>query len=60
MHIKYFNFKSPFQLHYNGELPARTGLGSSSAFTVGLCNIINFLKKKKINKNGIEKQTNKN
>ncbi len=54
--IKYFNFKSPFQLHYNGELPARTGLGSSSAFTVGLCNIINFLKKKKISQMGLAKQ----
>ena len=43
--LKYFNFKDPFEIHYN-ELPARTGLGSSSAFTVGLCNILNLVKQK--------------
>ena len=54
--LKYFNFDDPFQLHFNGELPARTGLGSSSAFTVGLCNILNYLKNKKINMIGLAKQ----
>ena len=48
--IKHFNFNLPFELHYNGELPARTGLGTSSAFTVGLCNIMNFFYKKKVSK----------
>ncbi|MEO5373527.1 MAG: kinase [Alphaproteobacteria bacterium] len=27
-----------FEIHHNGDLPARAGLGSSSAFTVGLVN----------------------
>ena len=48
--LKHFNFNLPFELHYNGELPARTGLGTSSAFTVGLCNIMNFFYKKKVSK----------
>ena len=54
--LKYFKFKEPFELHYNGELPARTGLGTSSAFTVGLCNIMNFIKKKKISKFNLAKE----
>ena len=54
--LKYFNFTEPFELHYNGELPARTGLGTSSAFTVGLCNIMNFIKKKKISKFNLAKE----
>ena len=54
--LKYFKFNEPFELHYNGELPARTGLGTSSAFTVGLCNIMNFIKKIKISKFNLAKE----
>ena len=54
--LKYFKFNEPFELYYNGELPARTGLGTSSAFTVGLCNIMNFIKKKKISKFNLAKE----
>lgn len=31
------------EIHHDGDLPARSGLGSSSAFTVGLLNAINAL-----------------
>jgi D-glycero-alpha-D-manno-heptose-7-phosphate kinase len=48
--IKYYNFKDYFELTHNGDLPALSGMGSSSSFTVGLCNIVQTLKKKKINK----------
>ncbi len=44
--LKYLKFKDPFELHYNGELPARSGLGTSSAFTVGLLKILQTIKKK--------------
>jgi D-glycero-alpha-D-manno-heptose-7-phosphate kinase len=54
--LKYFSFREPFEIHYNGELPARTGLGSSSAFTVGLCNILNLVNKKKVNNFNLAKQ----
>lgn len=54
--LKFFNFNSPFELHYNGDLPARSGLGSSSAFTVGLCKILNFLSEKKIKNIDLAKQ----
>ena len=34
--LKYLNIKDRLELHHMGDLPARSGLGSSSAFTVGL------------------------
>ena len=38
------------ELHHFGDLPARSGMGSSSSFAVGLINSIYQLKKLKINK----------
>lgn len=32
------------ELHHDGDLPARSGLGSSSSFTVGLLNAVNALR----------------
>ena len=54
--IKYFKHKTPFDLLHNGDLPARTGLGSSSSFAIGLCNIFNYLKNKKISDLELAKQ----
>src|SRR3989338_1519881 len=34
------------EIHYDGDLPARTGMGSSSAFTVGLLHALYALKGK--------------
>ena len=36
---KYFNYKKKFQIVHFGDLPAFSGMGSSSAFTVGLSKI---------------------
>ncbi len=33
--LKYFKFDDGISVHYNGDVPARSGLGSSSSFTVG-------------------------
>ena len=38
------------EIHHDGDLPARTGLGSSSTFTVGLLNALNGLKGDMISK----------
>ena len=54
--MKLLKFTDPFELHYNGELPARSGLGSSSSFTVGLLKILYFIKKKKISKLDLAKK----
>ncbi|OGQ35669.1 MAG: kinase [Deltaproteobacteria bacterium RIFCSPHIGHO2_12_FULL_43_9] len=34
--LKYLDFTDGVEIHHDGDLPARTGLGSSSSFTVGL------------------------
>ena len=49
--------KETLHITYDADLPARSGLGSSSSFTTGLVNTINFYKNKKISKNELAKQT---
>ena len=36
--LNYLNMNQGIEIHHQGDLPARSGLGSSSAFTVGLLN----------------------
>ena len=47
---------SGLEIHHNGDLPARSGIGSSSSFTVGLINVINALKGEQISKEDLAKQ----
>ncbi len=42
--LQYMGIDCGVEIHHDGDLPARTGLGSSSAFTVGLLNTIATLK----------------
>lgn len=42
--------KEGVEIHHDGDLPARTGLGSSSTFTVGLLNALKGLKGDMISK----------
>ena len=42
--MRYFGIEDGLGVHYDGDLPARTGLGSSSAFTVGFVNALLTLK----------------
>jgi D-glycero-alpha-D-manno-heptose-7-phosphate kinase len=41
------------EIHHDGDLPARAGLGSSSSFTVGLLNAINALRGQMISKQAL-------
>jgi len=41
--LKYFNSEEGLEIHHDGDLPARSGLGSSSSFTVGLLHAMNSL-----------------
>ena len=40
--IKYNKIKSGLEIHYDGDLPARSGMGSSSSFSVGLMRALNY------------------
>ena len=47
---KFFRHTKPFDILHNGDLPAKSGLGSSSSFTVGMTNIFRKINKLKISK----------
>src|SRR3989338_8136080 len=42
--LKFVSINEGVEIHHDGDLPARTGLGSSSAFTVGLLHSLYALK----------------
>jgi D-glycero-alpha-D-manno-heptose-7-phosphate kinase len=42
--LKFMGITEGMEIHHDGDLPARTGLGSSSAFTVGLLHAFYALK----------------
>lgn len=48
--FRFMNIKKGLEIHYDGDLPARTGLGSSSCFTVGMLHALYGLKGKMITK----------
>lgn len=42
--LRFMNIDRGVEIHHDGDLPARTGIGSSSSFTVGLLNALYTLK----------------
>ena len=48
--LRYMKVKKGLEIHHDGDLPARSGLGSSSSFTVGLLNALFALKGQLISK----------
>ena len=42
--LHYLNIDRGLEIHHDGDLPARSGMGSSSAFTVGLLHAMYALK----------------
>ena len=54
--LEYKNISNGLEVHYDGDLPARSGIGSSSSFTVGLLNSLSCLKGEHFSKNEIANQ----
>jgi D-glycero-alpha-D-manno-heptose-7-phosphate kinase len=48
--FRFMNIKEGLELHHDGDLPARSGIGSSSAFTVGLLHALYGLSGKIVSK----------
>lgn len=48
--INYLGMRQPLEVVHTGDLPAQSGMGSSSSFTVGLLNCFNALSGKLTNK----------
>ncbi|MCX8052307.1 MAG: kinase [Armatimonadetes bacterium] len=42
--LRYLDIRRGVEIHHDADLPARSGMGTSSAFTVGLLNAIHALK----------------
>jgi len=42
--MEFMKIKEGLEIHHDGDLPARSGLGSSSSFTVGLIHVLYALK----------------
>jgi len=55
--IKYLGINYGLSIHHDGDIPARSGMGSSSAFTVGLLNSLNALEGKISSKHELTKQS---
>lgn len=54
--LELFKIDKGLEVHYDGDLPARSGLGSSSAFTVGMLNSLHALNGNIISKAELAKQ----
>jgi len=48
--VKFIGLNSGVEIHHDADLPARSGLGSSSSFMVGLLNVLHALKGEMIDK----------
>lgn len=54
--LKYFDDDMGFEIHHDGDIPARSGMGSSSSFTVGLVKTLYALMGKVISKQNLYKE----
>jgi len=48
--LEWMNITEGVEIHHHGDLPARTGLGSSSSFTVGLIHALHALRGELVSK----------
>ncbi|MFH1581715.1 MAG: kinase [Pseudomonadota bacterium] len=48
--LRFMGIEKGIEIHHDGDLPARTGLGSSSSFTVGLLNALHALRGNMVSK----------
>jgi D-glycero-alpha-D-manno-heptose-7-phosphate kinase len=48
--LNLYKVKEGLEIHYDGDMPSRSGVGSSSSFVVGLLNILNFYNNKNLSK----------
>src|SRR5260221_11354440 len=54
--FSHFKWEEGVEIHHDGDLPARSGLGSSSAFTVGLINAVHALEGQYVSKEALASQ----
>lgn len=55
--LKFLNFNQNVEIHHDGDLPARSGMGSSSSFTVGLLNTMYAMMGRQVTKQQLAEQS---
>ena len=54
--LRYLGVDRGVELHHDGDLPARSGMGSSSAFTVSLLNVLHALRGERATKHQLARE----
>lgn len=54
--FQYLDVQEGLEIHYDGDIPSQSGIGSSSSFTVGLLNAIYALRGKIVSKKQLAEQ----
>lgn len=54
--LKFLKISEGVEIHHDGDLPARSGIGSSSSFTVGLLNTLHAMKHRMMSKMELAEQ----
>ncbi len=54
--LKYLNIDFGVSVHHDGDIPARSGMGSSSAFTVGMLNSLYALNGKMVSREELTRE----
>jgi D-glycero-alpha-D-manno-heptose-7-phosphate kinase len=55
--LRYLKIERGMEIHHDGDLPGRSGMGSSSAFTVGLLNALHALHGRAVGKKRLAEQS---
>ena len=55
--LSYSKIKKGLEIHYDGDLPSRSGMGSSSCFVVGLLKALSFMKNEKLKNKDLAKKS---
>lgn len=55
--LRYLNVERGVEIHHDGDLPARSGMGSSSSFTVGLLHALYALQGQMVSKYQLAKES---
>ncbi len=54
--LEWMKINEGVEIHHHGDLPARTGLGSSSSFTVGLLHALHAMRGELVSKRGLAEE----
>jgi D-glycero-alpha-D-manno-heptose-7-phosphate kinase len=55
--LRFLKIKRGMEIHHDGDLPGRSGMGSSSSFTVGLLNALHALKGEAVGKKRLAQES---